>query len=195
MTREDMPSKKKCVARLIRLLSLIEKIFDLLIKIIKIRIPSKEPQPSQLVNATRVAATGHHSIQPFATHLSQLAAVGDLDGAAGCARARPLGLDRLDQVHPLDDLAEDAVLAVQMGGGHGGDEKLGTVGVGTGVGHGEESRLGVLSDKVLVRKLVACSDVHRDMKRKRQTTKKGVEIDSYVQKAESSRWASLPQWF
>jgi hypothetical protein len=41
-------------------------------------------------------------------------------------------------------------LAVEMGGGHSGDEELGAVGVGASVGHGEETRLGVLLDEVLV---------------------------------------------
>lgn len=53
-----------------------------------------------------------------------LTAVGDGDGGLGLARAGTLGLDTLDNVHTLDDLAEDDVLAVQPGGDNGGDEEL-----------------------------------------------------------------------
>ncbi len=92
-------------------------------------------------------------MQASKARLGELAAVGDLHRATEGARASALGLDRLDQVHPLDDLAEHTVLAVQMGGGHGGDEELRAVGVGAGVGHGQESGLGVLLVEVLVREL------------------------------------------
>ncbi len=38
-------------------------------------------------------------------------------------------------------LAEDGVLAVELGDGRFGDEELGAVGVGAGVGHGEAAGL------------------------------------------------------
>ncbi|CAD2217232.1 hypothetical protein AGDE_04641 [Angomonas deanei] len=53
-------------------------------------------------------------------------------------------LHLLDDVVPLEHLAEDDVLAVEPVGGGGADEELRTVGVGTGVGHGEGTRAEVL---------------------------------------------------
>jgi hypothetical protein len=47
------------------------------------------------------------------------------------------------------------VLAVQPRGDDGGDEELGSVGVGSGVGHGEEEWSVVSELEVLVRELVA----------------------------------------
>lgn len=49
------------------------------------------------------------------------------------AVARFRGLHLLDDVHTVDDLAEDDVLAVEEGGGDGGDEELGTVGIRTSI--------------------------------------------------------------
>ena len=43
------------------------------------------------------------------------------------------GLHLLDDVHAVDDLAEDDMFAVEEGCGHGGDEELGAVGVGAGI--------------------------------------------------------------
>ncbi len=54
-------------------------------------------------------------------------------------------------IHALQDLAEDAVLAVQPRREHRGDEKLAAVGVGPGVGHAQQARLLVLQLEVLVR--------------------------------------------
>ena len=48
-------------------------------------------------------------------------------------------LDLLDYIHTLDHLSEDHVLAIQPLGLGGTQEKLGTVGVGSGVGHGKDS--------------------------------------------------------
>ena len=61
----------------------------------------------------------------------------------------------LDDVHALDDLSEDDVLAVEPGGLDSADKELAAVGVGAGVGHGEDSGSGVLQLEVLVLKLVA----------------------------------------
>jgi hypothetical protein len=47
-------------------------------------------------------------------------------------------------------LAEHNVLAVQPGGGDGGDEELGALRVGAGVGHGQVARGSVLQLEVLV---------------------------------------------
>lgn len=43
------------------------------------------------------------------------------------------GLHLLDDVHAVDDFAEDDVLVVEEGSGNGGDEELGAVCVGTGI--------------------------------------------------------------
>lgn len=47
------------------------------------------------------------------------------------------------------------MLTVQPGGDNGGDEELGTVGVGSSVGHGEEEGAIVLKLEVLVVELVS----------------------------------------
>lgn len=61
----------------------------------------------------------------------------------------------LDNFHAFHNLTEDNVLSVQPAGLHGGDEKLGTVGVGTSVSHGEETRAGVGESEVLIVELVS----------------------------------------
>mmetsp|Transcript_18125 Transcript_18125/g.45665 ORF Transcript_18125/g.45665 Transcript_18125/m.45665 type:complete len:225 (-) Transcript_18125:109-783(-) len=74
-----------------------------------------------------------------------LAAVGDdngLDGDVPCRRG--VCLHRLDDVHAIGDLAEDAVPAVEVRGGDCRDEELRPVGVGAGVGHAEDAGAGVL---------------------------------------------------
>jgi hypothetical protein len=57
----------------------------------------------------------------------QLAGLLDGDGLGGLSGLRSDALDGLDDVKALDDLSEDNVLAVQPGGLHGADEKLGAV--------------------------------------------------------------------
>lgn len=57
-------------------------------------------------------------------NLADLAAVSDDDRRAGLAARRADGLDRLNDVHALGDLAEHHVLAVQPGGDHGAQEEL-----------------------------------------------------------------------
>lgn len=71
------------------------------------------------------------------------------------ARVGALALNLLDEVLALDDLAEDDVLAVEPRGDDGGDEELGSVGVGSGVGHRQEEGLVVLELEVLIGELVA----------------------------------------
>jgi len=88
-------------------------------------------------------------------HLSKLATVGNGDLGLGGAAGGTVGLDLLDDVHTLNDLAEDDVLAIQPGGLLSADEELGSVGVGTGVGHGEDTGAGVLQGEVLVLELLA----------------------------------------
>ena len=67
--------------------------------------------------------TGITSISiPRFIHLFELSAVLDGDGAAGLATVGALGLDLLDNVLSLKDLAEDDVTAIEPGGLDGGDE-------------------------------------------------------------------------
>jgi len=84
-----------------------------------------------------------------------LAAVGDQDLLGGLAALGAEGLNLLDGVHALDNLAEDDVLAVEPGGLGGAQEELAAVGVGAGVGHGQDARAGVLQLEVLVLELHA----------------------------------------
>ena len=69
------------------------------------------------------------------------------------------GLDAHDDAHGLlvtgGHTAEDDVTAVEPGGNDGGDEELGSVGVGAGVGHGEHEGLVVGELEVLVGELLA----------------------------------------
>ena len=68
--------------------------------------------------------------------LLELATVRDLDDFEGPVIAVPPGsLNLLDDVQALHDLAEHNVAAIEPGSGHGGDEELRAVGVGTSVGH------------------------------------------------------------
>jgi hypothetical protein len=66
-----------------------------------------------------------------------------------------LSLDLPDEVLALGDLTEDDVLTVQPGGNDGGDEELGSVGVGSSVGHGEQEGLVVPQLEVLIGELVS----------------------------------------
>ena len=60
-------------------------------------------------------------------HLSKLATVGDGDLSRGLTVGRTVGLDLLDDIQTLNDLAEDDVLAIQPTGLLGADEELGAV--------------------------------------------------------------------
>jgi len=77
--------------------------------------------------------------------LRQLAAVGDHDVRGGLAALRALALDGLDDVHAIDDTAEDDVLAVQPLRLHGADEELRAVRVGTRVRHAQTSKARVFA--------------------------------------------------
>ena len=64
--------------------------------------------------------------------------------------------DFSDHIHALGHLTEDGVTVVQKWSGSGGDEKLGTVGVRSGIRHGEYTRSAMAQKWVeFVRELVA----------------------------------------
>jgi len=82
---------------------------------------------------------------------------GRLEGKLDLTRSRTSALELLDDFHALlvGDLAKDNVLAIQPRSNDGGDEELGTVGVGTGIGHGQETGSGVSFLEVLIGELLA----------------------------------------
>ncbi len=85
----------------------------------------------------------------------QDSAVGDDNLGGTLSGLRSVRLDLLDNIHALDNLSEDDVLAVQPGGLGSADEELAAVGVGAGVGHRQDAGSGVLQGEVLVLELVA----------------------------------------
>jgi len=82
-------------------------------------------------------------------------AVGDNDFLAGFSRLGSEGLDLLDNIHALDNLAKHNVLAIKPLGLGGTQEELTAIGVGSSVGHRKDSRSGVLELEVLVLELVS----------------------------------------
>lgn len=69
-----------------------------------------------------------------------------------------LGLHVLDLANDalaIDNLAENNVLAIEVGGWNGGDEELATVGAGAGVGHGEQEGAVMLEVEILIGELLA----------------------------------------
>jgi hypothetical protein len=104
-------------------------------------------------------------------HLSKLTAVGDDDLGLGGTGGGTVGLNLLDNINAVDNLAEDDVLAVQPRGLLSADEELGAVArhcqllrtamglvslrVGAGVSHGEDTGASVLQSEVLVPELLA----------------------------------------
>lgn len=73
---------------------------------------------------------------------------GDL--LSGLARVGTKSLNGLDNIEALGDLTEDNVLTIEPRSDNGGDEELGTVGVGTSVSHGEKTDLVVVLLEVLI---------------------------------------------
>lgn len=84
-----------------------------------------------------------------------MTAVGHNNLLGGLAGLVAEGFNLPDDVHALDNAAENDVAIVEPGGLHGGDEELGSVGVGTGVGHRHDTGTGVSQDEVLILELVA----------------------------------------
>ena len=87
--------------------------------------------------------------------LAQLSTVSNDDGGRSLAALGSDALDGFDNVHALDDLAEDHVLAVQPLGLHRAQEELRAVRVRASICHGENSGAGVLLLEVLVSELLA----------------------------------------
>ena len=84
-----------------------------------------------------------------------LAAVCDDNLLRGLAALRSDALDRLDNVHPLDHLAEDDVAPVEPRSLDGADEELRAVGARTSVGHRQDALTSVLELEVLVGEFLA----------------------------------------
>lgn len=59
--------------------------------------------------------------------LFNFAAVSDGDGSKGMVVTGGGGFNLGDYIHAFQHFAKDHVLAIQPGGRHGGDEKLGTI--------------------------------------------------------------------
>lgn len=85
----------------------------------------------------------------------QLTTVGDNNLLGSLSRLVSIRFNLSDNIHALDDSAEDNVAIVQPRGLHGGNEELRSVGVGSGVGHRHDSGAGVLQDEVFVLELVS----------------------------------------
>lgn len=84
-----------------------------------------------------------------------MTAISNDDLLGGSTRAASKGFDSLDNVHALLDLSKDGVLTIQPAADNGGDEELGSIGVGSSIGHRQETWGGVLQLEVLIGKLVA----------------------------------------
>ena len=85
---------------------------------------------------------------------SESAAIRDDAVCGGCSSgSRADSLEFVKDIHASGDLAEDDVLAVEMGGGSEAHEELRAVGVGTSVGHGEDASASVSVGEVLVLEL------------------------------------------
>lgn len=74
----------------------------------------------------------------------QSTTIGYNDLLAGLARLRTIGFDLFDNIHTIDNLAENNVLVIQPSGLDGTNEELGAVGVGASIGHGQDAGAGVL---------------------------------------------------
>ena len=77
-----------------------------------------------------------------------------MDGPIPFGRIGADLLDAADDVHAVDDAAEDDVLAVEERRRRARDEELTAVGVGAGIGHGEQKGRRVRVCEGLVRETV-----------------------------------------
>lgn len=71
------------------------------------------------------------------------------------AKIKGGGRCKLTDALSSDDLAEHYMFVVEVGGLHGCDEELRSVGVGTGIGHRQEEWLVVLPGERFIRELFA----------------------------------------
>lgn len=85
----------------------------------------------------------------------ELTGLFDSNLSRGGTRVRSERLNLLDNVVAFSDFAKDDMLAVKPRARNCGNEKLGTVGVGSSIGHRKKTGLGVAVSKVLVRETVA----------------------------------------
>ena len=76
---------------------------------------------------------------PQSTSGLTLSTVGDCDLPGRLSSLGAEALDLLDDIHPLHNLAEHHVLAIQPLGLSGADEELGAVSVWSSIGHRENS--------------------------------------------------------
>ena len=84
-----------------------------------------------------------------------MARIGNSDSLRRLARLRADSLDGLDNVHTLDNLAKDNVLAVEPRRLGGAQEKLRAVRVRASISHGQDARASVLQLEVLVSEFLA----------------------------------------
>jgi len=82
-------------------------------------------------------------------------AISNNHGLASVSLGRAHGLDFLHNIQSLLHIPKHDVFSIQPRGGHGAEEELGSVCVGTSVGHGENPRTGVLVVEVLIGELLA----------------------------------------
>lgn len=85
----------------------------------------------------------------------ELTTVNNGDFLGAFSRLGSIGFNLLNDIHALDNLSKDNMLAIQPRSLGSAKEKLGSVGVGSGIGHAQDSRSGVLQLEVLVFELVA----------------------------------------
>jgi len=85
----------------------------------------------------------------------ELTAVNNSDFLGAFSGLGSIGFNLFDDIHALNNLSEDDVLAIQPGCLGSANKELGSVGVGSSIGHAQDSRSGVLQLEVLVFELVA----------------------------------------
>ena len=84
----------------------------------------------------------------------KLAAGDNLDTRRGGSTLRADGLNLVNDVEAVSDLAEDDVLAIEPGGVSGANKELRSVGVGPSIRHGKDALSLMLEREVLIFKLL-----------------------------------------
>lgn len=85
----------------------------------------------------------------------QLAAISDNNFCIGTAIRSAISLNLANNIHTLNNIAKDNMLAVQPGSLNSAKEELGAIGVRSSIGHGQDARAGVTQSEVLISKLGA----------------------------------------